>query len=136
MKYKLVIILALFVAGCYIPQPRYHSRACSHTRGEISKKDTSFIIPGQTFLEELLLNVGEPDYISDNGKILVYTWDLFNATTFIGHASSPANRDHHCFIVYLNDKDIIIETKRFEHSYQGNHYPVIRQELEKGTITR
>jgi hypothetical protein len=67
----LLILTGLSSGGCFVvPVPR--STKEEGTRGPITSDDTRFIQEGTTTLEELLLALGEPDYL--DSFHVVYGW--------------------------------------------------------------
>jgi hypothetical protein len=77
MKKLLVpTLLLLSSPGCiFIPTvPHYDDFV--RCRGRIPESAMEFIKDGKTPLSEVMLKLGEPDWVGDGGKLIVYRWEM------------------------------------------------------------
>ena len=108
-RYLLIcVLMQLFIMGCYFPIPKRHINIAHCTRGEISKENTKFIKNNQTTFEEVLLHIGEPDYIYLNEKIIIYEWQLQDAVIIPGILLDSFN----FLLVYFDLYDNVIKTEK------------------------
>jgi len=63
-----VLLLSLTVS-CIVPIPKKVG-----TRGEITKRALEFLEEGVTSREQVLLHLGEPDFVGENEQIFVWEW--------------------------------------------------------------
>jgi|ERR1043166_3299634 hypothetical protein len=76
------------------------------TRGVIPKKDLAFISEDETTREEVILELGEPDFVAyEAGEVLVYTWWSYRGEMFIalfgnsgGTVTFPIGRKAYLFV--------------------------------------
>lgn len=69
------LVLAM-LQGCIIIPTLEHHTDEYRTRGIIDEETIAFIKPGYTSKEEVLLKLGEPEYVWDNGRKFVYHWKV------------------------------------------------------------
>jgi hypothetical protein len=111
-SYAALIFLALvFQAGCYIPV-RYSPSGVTPMRPEISRQVTSPIVAGTATLKEVLFQIGEPDYWSQEQHILVYEWNVVVGILFLMHRGEEIEKMH-CMAVYLDENHIVTGIKRY-----------------------
>ena len=122
----ILFLLALMaVTGCIAVQT--FNRRDIKTRGKIRFEDISFMKSGETKLEEILLAIGEPDYMSDTKKILIYIWSVrVNVIIPVTRGGSVRKFTHENIIICLDKQN------RFkEWVYQGSYNPIDYELLEK-----
>jgi hypothetical protein len=85
----------LFLAGCLVVPVDYYQTGSRHN---VSPKTPSELRLGVTTREELLLSLGEPDFVSDDGQRLGYAWTKVKAVWFVvgygGAASAEVERSY------------------------------------------
>jgi len=71
-------LLLLALPGCIIiPIPTIpHYDDFAHSRGRIPDSAMQFIKDGETPLSKVMLKFGEPDWVGDGGKLIVYRWAM------------------------------------------------------------
>lgn len=74
------IIISTISPGC-IPLPEH---GLFLGRGKIIESDLAFLVEGKTTREEVLLQLGEPDGVLNDGTILGYRWSVSKG--ILGHA--------------------------------------------------
>jgi hypothetical protein len=106
--------------GCvlYIPEP---SRA--DTRGRIPEEDTTFITEECTTRDEVILELGEPDFVAHQaGEILVYTWYSWKGNLLWAIAGNgaavggviPMGRKGYLFVGI--DRAGLVDKYKFDHT--------------------
>ena len=111
-----LLILASLMQGCVvIPHPPYLVQG----RGEITRGDSSKIVPGETTREEILLRFGEPSASLDEGKVFIYAW-IMNAGIWAVGAG------------YSGDAGEIRQKNLFLVEFDDNHF-VKKHELNPGS---
>ena len=130
-------ILLLFCAGCIpIPTGEFTGEGTSIgrgiSRGGLDSKNLALIHPEATTKEEVLLNLGEPDFASQNERKFVYWWSTYQGIWVIpgphlaGGGGAILNHLY-LFLVEFDEKDIV---KRFELKKRTGG-----GELERASIT-
>lgn len=76
----LVAALAFVLAGCLIIPTDYHAVGSRHN---LTTQSTNLFRIGLTTQEEVLLALGEPDYVSDDGQRFGYTWSKVKAILIV-----------------------------------------------------
>lgn len=71
----------LLLAGCIIIPVDYHEFGSRHN---VSEKAAARLQSGVTTKEEVFLSLGEPDYVSDDGRRLGYGWSKVKALIIVG----------------------------------------------------
>src|SRR5262245_26137425 len=82
------------VTGCIVlPVPvNYHTHG---SRKNLRAEDTPWLVHGQTTRQEVVLRLGEPDEIEDDGSRLVYRWEKIYLQVWVamgGECSAAAGR--------------------------------------------
>lgn len=80
----LTAVVALVLTGCLIIPTDYHTPASRHN---LTVQSTNLFRIGLTTQEEVLLALGEPDYVSDDGQRLGYTWSKVKAILIVASTS-------------------------------------------------
>ena len=84
---SLVAAGTLLLAGCIIIPVNYHEFG---SRQNISERTAAHLQPGVTTKEEVFLQLGEPDHVSDDGRRLGYAWGKVRALVLVGGGYSGA----------------------------------------------
>jgi hypothetical protein len=71
LRMAVVIGMLAIISGCLLIPVDYHTPGSRHN---ISPDVRSKLVPGVTSKEEVLLMLGEPDYVSEDGQDLGYAW--------------------------------------------------------------
>lgn len=69
------------LAGCIIVPVDYTQAGSRHN---VSEKTATTLQPGEITKEEVLLRLGEPDWVSEDERLLGYTWTKVKALVFYG----------------------------------------------------
>jgi outer membrane protein assembly factor BamE (lipoprotein component of BamABCDE complex) len=78
---------ALVLAGCIILPVDYHEYGSRHN---LTEKTATQLQPGLTTKEEVFLSLGEPDFVSEDGRRLAYEWSKVKALILVGSTASGA----------------------------------------------
>jgi hypothetical protein len=80
--------VVVLLGGCLIvPVPEYDAAG---SRGNITKETSDQFQTGVTTKEDVLLQLGEPDYATDDGRQIGYEWTRVKAWWFVGGGYSGA----------------------------------------------
>ena len=71
-NFCILVMLSLLCAGCVVSIPEHVVSTMS--REPIEKESLEFLEIGSTKREDVLLNLGDPDYGHGNERIFVYQW--------------------------------------------------------------
>jgi outer membrane protein assembly factor BamE (lipoprotein component of BamABCDE complex) len=87
---------AMMLAGCLIIPTDYHAAG---SRRNLDPKTPATLRPGVTTKEEIFLSLGEPDFVSEDGRRLGYAWTKVKAIYAIagpygGGASGEVQRSY------------------------------------------
>ncbi len=86
----IAIIFSLVCAGCIaLPVPEH--AADYSDRAPIGEESLEFLEVGSTKREEVVLNLGRPNYTRDNERAFVYEWDTESAwlvTVFVPYCTT------------------------------------------------
>jgi len=106
----------VLVSGCLIiPVPEYKAGG---SRGNINEETTAQFQIGVTTKEDVILLLGEPDYSSEDGRRLGYSWGRVKAWLFVGGpgagAAGEISREYFLSLVFdeegrLADTDVLGE---------------------------
>jgi outer membrane protein assembly factor BamE (lipoprotein component of BamABCDE complex) len=72
---------ALLLAGCIVIPVDYYA---DYSRRNLNLKTPATLAPGRTTKDEVFLKLGEPDYASDDGTRVGYTWQKVKAVVVWG----------------------------------------------------
>ena len=98
------------LSGCLAIPTDYHSK---YSRHNISDKTQSLLRPGVTTKEEVLLLLGEPDYVSGDGQRIAYYWTkvkmLWGAVGGAGYSvgAGEIERSYCLDIKFDNDNRVV-----------------------------
>lgn len=99
------------LAGCLVVPVDYHAAG---SRQNITTKTAQQLRPGTTTKEEILLQLGEPDYTSEDGRTLAYAWTKVGALVIVGGYGSAAaaevGKSHHLVITF-DDNNRVSQTE-------------------------
>jgi hypothetical protein len=70
------MFLGIVLAGCIIIPVDYHAAGSRHN---VTVNSTNVFRPGVTTREEVLLRLGEPDFVSEDGRRFGYFWTKVKA---------------------------------------------------------
>jgi hypothetical protein len=122
-KFTILFLLSLMTAnGCIFI--RTYNKAQIKERGEIRFEDLLFLESGSTKLEGILLRIGEPDYKSDNERILVYT-HCFKDIWFGVSTSFFCTT----LVIYLDKEKYYKEFFEISHPYASADHELIQKVL-------
>ncbi len=76
-----VLAGAIWLAGCIIPVRSYPTAG---SRGNVSEEITARLKVGATTKEEVFLLLGEPDFVTEDGRRLGYAWTRVKAWLLLG----------------------------------------------------
>ncbi len=100
------ILLFSLTVSCVLPIPLKFG-----TRGTITKRALEFLEEGVTSREQVLLHLGEPDFVGENEQIFVWdwvqAWDLFLAGAAGGGGGAgvfPIRRKCSGLLIKFNDQ--------------------------------
>jgi hypothetical protein len=97
--------LSLLCAGCIIiPIPEH---AAYVYRAPIGEESLGFLEVGSTTIEEVLLNLGEPDHTRDNERDFIYQWSKESGLVFLDFAPGVASGAHK--YTYYKTYQLLIE---------------------------
>lgn len=83
-----LVIGGLGLAGCLVIPVDYHAAGSRHN---VNAKTSEGLCPGVTTREEILLTLGEPDFVSEDGQRLGYAWTKVKALCFVaGYGAGAA----------------------------------------------
>ena len=80
---RVLLLICLLNSGCLIVPTVRHSRSDEH-RWIITEESADFIEPGHTTRAQVLLKLGEPDYVWDGGARFLYYWQTADAVFLFG----------------------------------------------------
>ncbi len=80
--------ISMVLAGCLIIPVNYTAPG---SRGNVTTETGSSIQSGVTSREEVLLHLGEPDHVSDDGRRIGYAWTKVRALWFVGGLGGAAS---------------------------------------------
>jgi hypothetical protein len=82
-RFRLCVVLATatLLAGCIIVPVNYTQ---SGSRQNVSEKAATTLQPGEITKEEVLLRLGEPDWVSDDERLIGYAWTKVKALVVYG----------------------------------------------------
>ena len=70
---------ALFLSGCLVyPVPERTPEVTTH-RGAIAEEDVASLERECASRHEVLLRLGEPDFVADDGRRFTYVWEVIDA---------------------------------------------------------
>ena len=81
------VVCALLSAGCLIIPVDYFATGSRHN---ITSESTNTLSVGVTTREEVLLTLGEPDFVSVDGRRFGYLWSKVKAIWFVGGYGAAA----------------------------------------------
>ncbi len=85
------------LAGCIIIPTNYYQSA---SRENINLQTTNSLAPGVTTRQEMLMKLGEPDYVTEDGQRLGFAWTKVKAIwALIGQSSSLAGEVWHNYFL-------------------------------------
>lgn len=98
------VFLGALTIGCvvvYVPTP-YHKE---YSRKNVSRKDAKLIKPGSTMKEDVILKLGEPDEVLENGSRWIYQWSKVHGQLagFLLLGSGAGSIDQ-----YMSQYDLVI----------------------------
>jgi hypothetical protein len=76
-----LVLGGLGLAGCLVIPVDYHAAGSRHN---VNAKTCEGLRPGVTTREEILLTLGEPNFVSEDGQRLGYAWTKVKALWFVG----------------------------------------------------
>lgn len=105
-RYALWMLIAATLAGCVIvPTPPH--RPDASTRLNVDQSTVQAVVPGQS-LADVLLQLGEPDEVSLDGRQIAYRWERTWAYWFVGGgysaAGGPLTRSR-ALLIELDEQD-------------------------------
>lgn len=155
-----LIFTFLIIPSCvYIPLPPHPTEDSRHN---INESSINKINPGKTSLEDLILQFGDPDLVSPDGKKLLYgtEWNVgMLFFDFLLIAGAGYQESDELFIINLNDHNVVINVHHIDeymipkipdyfnfkpprfplYSHSGRLYPDIelpsKTELEQSLVT-
>ena len=88
---RVLLLICLLTPGCLIVPTVRHSRSDQH-RWMITEESIEFIELGSTTRTQVLLKLGEPDYVWDDGARFLYYWKTTDAVFLwaVGYGYSGA----------------------------------------------
>ena len=95
-----VLLLSLTVS-CIVPIPKKVG-----TRGKTTKRALEFLEEGVTSREQVLLHLGEPDFVGENEQIFVWDWVRAWDIWLVGSTGAGGFPDRKCngLLIQFNDK--------------------------------
>ena len=114
---SLLLLLPLGCFGIYVPDP-----GLGDTRGAIDSRDLKSFAIGATTREEILLTLGEPDFQSEDGSVILYwwySWRGFIAVIGYGVAGAGTDGSRISLVLKFDDAGRVLRHK-FVHSYGSN----------------
>lgn len=111
-----------FTQGCMIvpiPTPEHNFSEWSpaenpqdfYSRKNLSKSSTNSIIAGRTTKAEVILHLGEPDLVSEDGRRMVYRWTKVRGYMVImvpGGGATPAIPKNYYLVIDFNEQDLAV----------------------------
>ena len=114
-----IVLLSLATSGCLIK-----TSDPGASRSNLNQETASRIIPGETTREAVLLMLGKPDEISENGRQFTYLRKYEVALVFPGGAGrrpTPATR----YLLRLEfDESGIVSQRYFTAPYEHQDKPI------------
>jgi hypothetical protein len=124
----LILLLVFFLLGCPVVLPL----GGGDVGRRITKNQLAFVRPGITSKSDVIAQLGEPDVIWENERVLAYNWDVIRSKYLVGvlgPGSSPPfgtveNRVH-CVLLFRFDPEDRVErfqlTRRPSSDSYGAH---------------
>jgi outer membrane protein assembly factor BamE (lipoprotein component of BamABCDE complex) len=81
---------SLLLTGCLVIPVSYTQAGSRHNVSDTTARGFQ---PGITTREDVLLQLGEPDYVSIDGRRLGYAWTEVHAVLFVSGSSGPGATD-------------------------------------------
>jgi hypothetical protein len=132
----LFMLPALSLGGCaIIPIPEDHY--WNQTRQNISPETVAFITPGQTTKEDVILRLGEPEEISDDGSRLAYFWFKTKGSIifYLVAGAVVANIDYqYIFSITFDEKNLASGKGFYERRISGDRLKLNPESAEKERI--
>lgn len=111
--YFAVFIFSVLNGCIYIPMPEHGDLG---TRGRLEKTTLDPILAGKTTREEVLLQLGEPDFVDGEDRIFVYHWSMVVGYLWVWPDIEGKIPRQHFFLIEFDDHGIVkrYELKEFE----------------------
>ena len=111
-----VLLLSLTVS-CIVPIPQKVG-----TRGKITKRALEFLEEGVTSREQVLLHLGEPDFVGENEKIFVWDWVRAWDIWLVGSTGAGGFPDQQCngLLIQFNDQASVQAVERWGKQMEYN----------------
>jgi len=128
-KFLALVLLLSSPQGCIILPVIPHYDDSLDSRGWIPDSAQEFIKDGETPLSEILLRLGEPDWVAEDGRLIAYRWELVQYIV-VGPLVGAGFGRGHFLVIGLNDEGICVkhrtvstnaglrETMRYEFGHQ------------------
>ena len=69
-----VVLVAIALPGCLIPTPRHSGGAYSDGRLRLGSEEVDALAVGESTMESVVLDWGEPEAVWGDSNVFVYTW--------------------------------------------------------------
>jgi hypothetical protein len=90
----------LWLAGCLIIPVDYHAAG---SRRNVSPGTTGELRLGVTTAEEVFLTLGEPDFVSEDGRRLGYAWTKVKGLVFVGsYGGGTSGEIKHSYVLEVS----------------------------------
>jgi len=105
------ILLCSLTLSCVVPIPKKVG-----TRGEITKRALEFLEEGVTSREQVLLHLGEPDFVGENEQIFVWEWVQAWDTLLAAGGAGTWIRMRRCngLLIKFNDQASVQAVERWD----------------------
>jgi len=80
----IAIIFSLVCAGCIIIPIPIPEHTADYSRAPIGEESLGFLKVGSTKKEEVVLNLGPPNYTRDNERNFIYRWNTKSEIVWVG----------------------------------------------------
>ena len=124
---KIVALLPVLISmGCigYLPL----NKADPDTRQNVSEETIVSIIPGQTNKDDILLQLGEPDEVSPDGRRLIYSWNKIKGVAwyaiFGGYSGSIGHetfKKQYRMVITFDEKGVVLRKNILEEELSMVH---------------
>jgi outer membrane protein assembly factor BamE (lipoprotein component of BamABCDE complex) len=81
----LAAMVAVALTGCVVIPVDYYD---SNSRRNITPDTASSLVPGVTTREEVIMRLGEPNHVADDGRRIGYAWEKVKAIVAAGYGGS------------------------------------------------
>jgi len=132
LRALLALLAVFFLAGCImIPIPEDEG-TLTFGRGQIQETDLSFLEPGKSTREEVLLRFGEPSQVLNNEKLIVYRWAVDAGLLVVYPAPILDYSRFYVVLLEFDENGRLVRTKRSGSIWSGEQSIINEWNPEEG----